>query len=137
MCLKGRLDNCSAHRLLVSNLFSGPCLIHPKIQSPEPILNSYPDQQLPDVVPKPTSALPENLAGTHILRSTPDLLNQKLWGWDLALCVSASTPGNSDAHWHLGTIDLEQISSSGEQICSCILVFSDIVISTLPSALSF
>lgn len=52
---------------------SHSCLpLYLMIQSPEPILNYYSDQQFPDVVSKPTtSVLAENLVGMQILRLYP------------------------------------------------------------------
>ena len=60
------------------------------IQRPEPILNYYPDQQLPDVVPKlTTSALAVNLAGMKFLRLYPRSTEPEIVGMGSGhLCFS-------------------------------------------------
>ena len=45
----------------------------------------------------------------QILSPTPDLLNQKLWGWGSAICVLTGPPGDSDACSNLRNIGLEDL----------------------------
>jgi len=40
---------------------------------------------------------PEEIPWRNSWDPTPDLLNQKLWVWDWAICVLTNTPGDSDS----------------------------------------
>ena len=48
-----------------------------------------------------TSASPAKLLEVQVLRPTPDLLNQKFWGWRSAISGFTSMPGDSDARSNL------------------------------------
>lgn len=52
----------------------------------------------------------ENLLEMHILEFDPDLLDQRLWGWDPIVPVLMCSPRDSDAAKRLRTTSLKEYS---------------------------